>query len=320
MKTGRVIKNSAVNKSELELINTYSRRELKEDEVYVFSVVLCDNDVDRDFERFTVESLEKLSKLFVGKTGIFDHNPKAQNQTARIISCSVEAVQGKKNSVGDDYFRLVARAYMPVSESNKELRLSIDSGITREVSVGCAVEKTLCSICKNDINSNDCSHIKGESYNGELCFGELVNPYDAYEFSFVAIPAQKQAGVIKSFKGKDRKVSDILKSIEKGESLTLSDNDCKRLVKYIENLKKQAYDGAVYRNTLVADVLKFGAVVQPEISRKTMETVTSALSIEELKEFREAFRKALKKDEVIKPQLYVDKKENNSADNTEFRI
>ena len=64
MKTGRVIKNSAVNKSELELINTYSRRELKEDEVYVFSVVLCDNDVDRDFERFTVESLEKLCKLF----------------------------------------------------------------------------------------------------------------------------------------------------------------------------------------------------------------------------------------------------------------
>lgn len=320
MKTVPLIKKSALQNGELELINSYARRELKEDEVYIFSVVLCDNDVDRDYERFTVESLEKLSELFVGKTGIFDHNPKAQNQTARIISCKVEFVQGKKNSVGDDYFRLVARAYMPVTESNKELRVSIDSGITREVSVGCAVEKTLCSICKNDINSPDCSHIKGEMYGGELCFGELVNPYDAYEFSFVAVPAQKEAGVIKSFIGKDSKMSDVLKSIEKGESLTLSDSDCKFLKSYLENLRKQASDGALYRNTLESDVIKYSAVLQPGISKKTMESVAKALSTEQLKEFINAYKKALQKDEEIKPQLYIEKSDKSTVNNTEFKI
>ncbi len=320
MKTVPLIKKTALREGELELINNYARRELKEDEVYIFSVVLCDNDVDRDFERFTVESLEKLCKLFIGKTGIFDHNPKAENQTARIISCKVEAVQGKKNSVGDDYFRLVARAYMPVTDSNKELRISIDSGITREVSVGCAVEKTLCSICKNDINSADCSHIKGEMYGGELCFGELVNPYDAYEFSFVAVPAQKEAGVIKSFIGKESSMSDVLKEIEKGESLTLSDGDCKYLKSYIEKLRKQASDGAIYRNTLVSEVLKYSALVQPGISRKTMESVTKSLSTEQLKEFKNAYKNAVEKDEEIKPQLYVEKSDNNSANNTEFKI
>ncbi|MCH5303393.1 MAG: hypothetical protein J1E41_00895 [Ruminococcus sp.] len=320
MKTAQVIKNTAVKDGELELINSYARRELNEDEVYVFSVVLCDNDVDRDFERFTVESLEMLSQLFVGKTGIFDHNPKAENQTARIISCSVEAVSGKKNSVGDDYFRLVARAYMPISESNKELRLSIDSGITREVSVGCAVEKTICSICGNDINSHECSHIKGELYGDSLCYGELVNPYDAYEFSFVAVPAQKQAGVIKSFKGKEKSMSDIIKSIEKCEAIALSNGDCKKLKAYIDNLKKQAADGVVYRNSLIGDVLKYSAIVQPEISRKTMESVATSLSIEELKEFKSAYKKKMNGENAVKPQLYVEKSDKKTNTNTEFKI
>ena len=33
---------------ELELINRFTRRNLAKNEVYAFSVVLCDNDVDRD--------------------------------------------------------------------------------------------------------------------------------------------------------------------------------------------------------------------------------------------------------------------------------
>ena len=53
-------------------INGFSRRELSESEVYVFPVVLCDNEVDRDFERFSNEALKELAKLFIGKTGIFD--------------------------------------------------------------------------------------------------------------------------------------------------------------------------------------------------------------------------------------------------------
>lgn len=60
---------SAPSDEELALINAYTRRELTKDEVYAFSLTLCDNDVDRDGERFTVESLFALEKLFVGKTG-----------------------------------------------------------------------------------------------------------------------------------------------------------------------------------------------------------------------------------------------------------
>lgn len=51
----------------------------------MFSVVLCNNDVDRDHEKFTRRALEELGALFVGKTGIFDHSMKSGDQAARIL-------------------------------------------------------------------------------------------------------------------------------------------------------------------------------------------------------------------------------------------
>lgn len=175
---------------ELELINSYTRRDLSADEVYVFSVVLCDNDIDRDNERFTVESLFALEKLFVGKTGIIDHNPSAKNQTARIFACEVETVSGMKTKMGDDYFRLKARAYIPKSDGNRDVITALDSGIVKEVSVGCAVERTVCSICGQPISV--CSHTKGDTYGGKVCCSELMNVADTYEWSFVVVPSTKK--------------------------------------------------------------------------------------------------------------------------------
>ena len=133
MKNGQVIKSadSADLMKEMEQVNRYSRRQLSADEVYLFTVALCDNDVDRDYERFTVESLFALEKLFVGKTGIIDHDPTAKNQKARIISCKVESVDGAFTSRGDQLFRLTARAYIRRTEGNAELIEAIEAGIVK---------------------------------------------------------------------------------------------------------------------------------------------------------------------------------------------
>ena len=42
-----------IREGELELINKHTRTPLTENDVYAFSVILCDNDIDRDFERFS---------------------------------------------------------------------------------------------------------------------------------------------------------------------------------------------------------------------------------------------------------------------------
>lgn len=326
MKTGLVLKSAdtTVTTEDLALINQYTRRELNEDEVYVFSVVLCDNDIDRDYERFTVESLFALEKLFVGKTGIFDHHMSAKNQTARIFSCEVEAVEGKKTATGDDYFRLKAKAYIPRSESNKDIILSLDSGIVKEVSVGCAVKSTLCSICRNDVHSVSCTHLKGEEYNGKLCYGEMVDPFDAYEFSFVAVPAQKNAGVIKSYTDEKENITmkDLLSSIKKGKELSLNKGEAESLCAYIEELEKEAEDGRVYKKSLKEELLKKMCVKEASVPVVTLKGIVDKLDLNELKTLNFAYEAKEAYTPALDTQLCCNNnsEHKNSDNNNQFTI
>lgn len=328
MKKNKILKScepaQEISEEEINLINKYTRRKFTSDEVYVFSVVLCDNDIDRDYERFTVESLFKLEKLFIGKSSVFDHNPTAENQTARIFDCKVENIEDKFTSTGDQYFRLVARAYMPICEKNDDLILLLDSGIQKEVSVGCGVKENLCSICSYSINSERCHHEKGKEYNGKLCFGELSKPYDAYEWSFVAVPAQRHAGVIKSFteeKEGNKKMEKIIKSIRQNENLTLTKKDTYKLNEYINKLEKKAEEGEAYRADLEKSVVKYSTLVQPEISRSTMKDIVSKLNIKQLKEFRIAYKKKASDFLPVTPQLKSNNFKKEVTDNNiEFKI
>ncbi len=202
--------------ADIELINKYSRKVLKPEEVYCFSVRLCDNEVDRDSERFTDSALEALSHLFVGKTGLFDHQWTAEGQIARLYRVEV-VTTGKRNSLGEPLKILQGCAYMLKNAENQPLIEAIEGGILKEVSVGCAMKECRCSICGEPSRWNGCKngHLKGEQYDGKLCFGELSEPTDAYEFSFVAVPAQRGAGVTKSAKG-------TLQDIEQAFSLLIT--------------------------------------------------------------------------------------------------
>lgn len=187
--------------ADIELINRYSVKKLTPEEVYCFSLVLCDNDVDRDMERFTDTALEGLARLFLGKTGITDHRWSAENQFARLYHTETEVVKGKKNSLGEPLRVLRGRAYMLRNETTQPTIDAIEGGILKEISVGCAMSTATCSICGSDYGC--CDHRKGETYNKRLCVCELSNPMDAYEFSFVAVPAQRGAGVTKTAKNLD---------------------------------------------------------------------------------------------------------------------
>ncbi len=88
MKEGIVRKG--LSAPEMEKINRYTRRIYAPEEVYAFSLVLCDNQVDRDWERFSLEALEGLRELFLGKTCLFDHQRSALGQTARIYDTALE--------------------------------------------------------------------------------------------------------------------------------------------------------------------------------------------------------------------------------------
>jgi hypothetical protein len=213
LKALQVTKNKADSQKDIDLINVHAVSELTPDDVYVFSVVLCDNNVDRDNERIDDEGLKKMEKLFVGATGIFNHSWNAKDQVARIYDVKTHAT-GELNSIGEAEKQLIASVYI-LREFNEEIISKIEGGILKEVSIGFSVEKLTCSICGSEFNwwSGICKeneHKKGNVYNDEMCYGLLKNPLDAYEFSFVAVPEQKNAGVTKEFGDIEKEVEYIL--------------------------------------------------------------------------------------------------------------
>lgn len=211
---------------DLQDINKLTRREFTADEVYTFSVILCDNEIDRDYERFTAETLNSLADMYIGKTGILDHKPAASNQTARIYSTEIVTDSEKITATGEPYTCLTAKAYMVRDDSNKSTILSIDAGILKEVSVGLAVSEVICSECGANVKASPCTHKKGQKGQSGIIHHLLKSPTDAYEWSFVAIPAQRNAGVTKTFQSVDAEIYEKLQRIE---------NDISELKK--ENLK-----------------------------------------------------------------------------------
>lgn len=190
---------AVATEEDLALINRYTLTPLKGEDVYIFSVKLCDNAADRDMEAFPRKSLEALQPLYVGKPGIFDHVWTANGQTARIFRTElVEDEEGGQAALeGEPYCWLKGWAYILRTEETEEVIKQINGGILREISVGCACEKLVCSVCGKELYTADCSHHKGAEYNGKTCLGILTDPTDAYEWSFVAVPAQPSAGVTK---------------------------------------------------------------------------------------------------------------------------
>lgn len=334
VRDGYILKNAdtgTLNAEELAAINRYTRRAFSSDEVYAFTVVLCDNEVDRDYERFTVHALQKLSELYLGKTGIFDHSMKSGDQTARIYSARVETDEGRHTAAGEPYSRLVARAYLPRTAKNADLILEIESGIKKEVSVGCAVSKVTCSICGADRKIGGCSHQKGRIYGqggqGQLCCTVLDEPTDAYEWSFVAVPAQRGAGVIKAFlpgtgeKGGAKTMPEILKSMREnlGETV-LNKQEAEELVQYVDSLKKLAQCGRQYRADICSHVVKLCAMAQPELSSEVMRRAAEGMTLDDLKAFEKAFQLRVNELLPMRPQLAAGEKKPNAQENAEFKI
>jgi len=182
----------------LALLNQFTRREHTLDEVYLFDLVLCDNEIDRDGDCFSDEALEKLAALSVGVTGIFDHNLRAGNQAARIFRTEVCSDPVRKTAYGKPYRFLRANAYMVRTDGNADLIREIDGGIKKEVSVSCAVSRRICSVCGTNRIEKPCRHLPRRKYGETQCFFLLDGVNDVYEWSFVAVPAQQHAGVTKT--------------------------------------------------------------------------------------------------------------------------
>ena len=306
--------------NDLELINRYTVKALEADEVFCFNLTLCDNEIDRDFERFSVEALTALAPMFEGRTGIADHSMKTENQHSRIFRTWIEESEIRKTSTGENYTTLKARAYIPITPNSEELIEQIKSGIKKETSISCTVSSQLCSVCKAEIRKGGCKHRKGEIYDGRMCHTVLSKPTDAYEFSFVAVPAQPEAGVTKSFTVPEGMALDKIEKAAAGcEAVTLSIEAFSQLTAKIHSLQELSKDAEKYRKALEARVSRLGAMAVPELSSDELEHICAKLPTDSLTALEKAFSANAAKRFPLNPQLGTFTHENKT-DNKEFKI
>lgn len=299
---------------DMALINGFALKMLTPQEVFCFSVILCDNDIDRDFERFDEDALKALEKLFVGKTGILNHSMKSEDQSCRTYKTELITDNSKKTADGLTYMCLKAWCYTVRSEKNNSLIRDIESGIKKEVSISCASKSRICSIC----GEKNCSHIAGRNYDGKVCYKTITDICDAYEWSFVAVPAQRKAGVTKSFK-KENSMENILKSIKENKSLTLEGDELKKLSDYIENLESKSADGEKYRAELCAKAKMSFSLAVPEISEDCVDGILKNLSTENLEALVKAMTKKAASVVPVTSQLYVEENKNDNS-NSQFKF
>ena len=265
--------------AQLEAINGQAKASMTAEQVYVFSLRLCDDQVDRDMERFDTEALPGLAKLFIGKTGILDHHWSAYNQVARIFAA--EVVQEDRVSY------IKAWAYIRRGGANEEVIADIEAGIKKEVSVGCAMGRAVCSICGSEYGS--CGHVKGEHYDGQLCVAILKEPMDAYEFSFVAVPAQPNAGVLKALGTGNRTLKQLAEQFGAQSEYRA--------------LFKEAQLGREYKKQMAMDVVRLCLSLDLGVEEPTLRAITEKAGAEELMKLKEALEKRLAESMPMVTQL-----------------
>lgn len=197
-----------VTDADLKKINKYTLSPVSADDVFIFKASIADNEQDdRNYMPFNLKSLQDLKKLYPGKTMLKDHRRMADNQIARIYDTELVQDANKQTELGELHTELIAKIYMIKTDSNKDLIAEIMGGIKKEVSTSTVPSKMICNICGTDNMKDYCRHWPGIEYTVEdgsakgskkRCKMLLSGAKEAYELSFVAVPAQPRAGTHKS--------------------------------------------------------------------------------------------------------------------------
>ena len=278
-KATEVVCKGQATAQQLEAINVQAKATLTAEQVYVFSLRLCDDQVDRDGERFDTAALPGLAKLFIGKTGVVDHKWSSDAQVARIFETQVVKEDGVS------YIK--AWAYIRRGGHGDELIADIEAGIKKEVSVGCAMGRSVCSICGSEYGH--CGHQKGEYYDGMLCCAILKEPMDAYEFSFVAVPAQKDAGVLKGMGGGRRCLKELAEEFGAQTEYRA--------------MFKMAQLGKAYEKLLQDDVVRLCLTLDLGVSEPVLRSITEKVGAEELMKLKSALENRVAESFPVVKQL-----------------
>lgn len=215
-------------------INKNTLNPLTLDDVFIFKVKLCDSTVDREYDRLTESFLKEFTAKSQSLVGLYNHNwGEVEKQQIRLF---------KALYIDDDINIPYVLGYAYTLMKNYELIENINSGILKECSIGFNSEGHKCSICGADMLNGVCEqgHELGNLYDGNLCYRLIEHCVDSLEFSLVSVPANKNAGIIKTLTGGTKRVMkksmfNFLKFIS---SKAYTEEDKQTILKAVEGIEE----------------------------------------------------------------------------------
>ncbi|MFM1920471.1 MAG: hypothetical protein RLZZ303_2105 [Candidatus Hydrogenedentota bacterium] len=164
----------------LEAVNRFALRPLAREEFAVFTLDLCNNQVDRHHSRFPEEELEKVNAMVVGRPLMERHDLRGCLPRGTFFRSRLHR-DGPVVSVRPD-------VYVLRTAENADFILNIEGGVYRETSIGFSFGRPECSICGNDVRA--CAHTPGQAYEGGTCHFVLRDVLEVIEGSVVSAGSQ----------------------------------------------------------------------------------------------------------------------------------
>ncbi len=168
-----------------EAVNRYSLRPLRPEEIAVFTLDLCHNQVDRHFSRFPEEELERISGMTPGRPLMERHDLRGSLPRGTFFRSRLHR-DGDRVSVRPEVYVLRTR-------ENADFILNIEGGVYRETSIGFSFRTPECSVCGRDLRT--CDHVPGREYGGDACHFIMRDVIEVIEGSVVPAGSQGTAFV-----------------------------------------------------------------------------------------------------------------------------
>lgn len=169
----------------LAAVNRFALRPLARDEFVVFTLDLCNNQVDRHHSRFPEAELEKINAMVVGRPLMERHDMRGTLPRGTFFRSRIHR-EGDVVSVRPD-------VYVLRTAENADFILNIEGGVYRETSIGFSFCLPECSVCGNDVRA--CAHTPGQTYDGQPCHFIMRDVVDVLEGSVVSSGSQGTAFV-----------------------------------------------------------------------------------------------------------------------------
>ncbi len=182
---GRLVAARAVaageeNGDRAAAVNRYALRELDPSEYAVFTLDLCNNQIDRHFSRFPEEELARIKDLVPGRPLMERHDLRGSLPRGRFFRAALHR-EGDVVSVRPE-------VYVLRTAENADFILNIEGGVYRETSIGFSFRMPECSICGKDLRT--CDHIPGRAYGPDTCHFIMRDVLEVAEGSVVSAGSQ----------------------------------------------------------------------------------------------------------------------------------